>query len=103
VKTVWDDTRVIDGAVGEYIVTARRSGNNWFVGGITNIQARTINIPLDFLEKGKTYTAHIYQDDDSIKTRTKVNVSVKKSKLGDILKFDLKASGGVAVQFVAEN
>jgi len=97
VKTVWDDTKVIDGKVGEFITIARRSGNDWFVGSITNTEARKITIPTSFLEKGKKYTVKMYQDDDKIKTRTKVGVTEKKIKGGDVLNFDLKASGGVAI------
>ena len=97
VKTVWDDTKVIDGKVGEFITVARRSGNDWFVGSITNTEARKITIPTSFLEKGKKYTVKMYQDDDKIKTRTKVGVTEKKIKGGDVLNFDLKASGGVAI------
>lgn len=103
VKTVWDDTKVIDGQVSEYITVARRSGDDWFVGSITNTQARKITIPTDFLEKGKKYTAKMYQDDDKIKTRTKVGVTEKKIKGGDVLNFDLKASGGVALYIVETN
>ena len=101
VKTVWDDTKVLNGEVGEYITVARRSGNEWFVGSITNKQARKITIPTTFLEKGKKYEVKIYQDDDKIPTKTKVSVTVKKIKGGDVLNFDLKASGGVAV-YIAE-
>jgi len=97
VKTVWDDTKVIDGQVGEFITIARRSGNEWFVGSITNTRAREITIPTTFLEKGKKYTVKMYQDDDKIKTRTKVGVTERTIKGDDILKFDLKASGGVAL------
>lgn len=60
--TVWDDTRVLDGAIGEFAVIARRSGDAWFLGCITNEQAREIRIPLAFLEPGRTYTAQIYAD-----------------------------------------
>lgn len=58
---VWNETRVLDGKVGEFIVTARRSGNDWFVGGLTNWDARTINVDLSFLT-GEGYRAEIYQD-----------------------------------------
>ncbi|MFA6335776.1 MAG: glycoside hydrolase family 97 catalytic domain-containing protein [Bacteroidales bacterium] len=97
VKTVWDDTKVIDGRVGEFVTIARRSGDEWFVGSITNTQERKITIPTSFLEKGKRYTLKMYQDDDKIKTRTKVGITEKKIKGGDMLNFDLKASGGVAL------
>ncbi|MCD8042152.1 MAG: glycoside hydrolase family 97 protein [Tannerellaceae bacterium] len=97
VPTVWDDTRVVDGKIGEYIVTARRSADEWFIGAITNTEARRIEVPTGFLEKGKKYTLHMYEDDEKIKTRTKVKVSKKQIKGGDTLKFDLQASGGVAL------
>ena len=49
IPTIWDETRILDGKVGEYIVTARRSGNTWYVGGLTNREARDLNVDLSFL------------------------------------------------------
>lgn len=49
IPTVWDETCILDGKVGEYIVTARRSGNTWYVGGLTNREARDLTIDLSFL------------------------------------------------------
>jgi alpha-glucosidase len=97
VKTVWDDTKTLNGEVGEYITVARRSGNEWFVGSITNTQARKIVIPTTFLKKGKKYRIKMYQDDDLAPTRTKVSITENIIKGGDILNFNLKASGGVAL------
>ena len=101
VKTVWDDTKTLNGEIGEYITVARRSGNDWFVGSITNTQARKITIPTNFLEKGKKYSVKIYQDDDKVQTRTKVGIIERKIKGGDEMSFNLKASGGVAL-YIAE-
>lgn len=101
VKTVWDDTKVLDGEMGEYITVARRSGDEWFVGSITNTRARAVSIPTHFLVKGTKYRVKIYQDDDKMQTRTKVSVTEKEIKGGDVLDFDLKASGGVAL-YIAE-
>jgi alpha-glucosidase len=99
IPTIWDDTRIIDGSIGEYIITARRSGDNWFVGAITNKEARNITIPLDFLDKGKNYIATIYTDDDTASTQTKVTVTQKVvSTTAGALKFQLKSSGGAALQ-----
>ena len=61
VPTTWDMTKVIDGKVGDYIVIARKFGTNWFIGAMTDWDARTLEIPLDFLGGGK-YTAHIFAD-----------------------------------------
>ena len=52
IPTVWDETMVLDGKIGEYIVTARRSGNTWYVGGITNWTARDLTIDLTPLKLG---------------------------------------------------
>jgi alpha-glucosidase len=46
VPTVWDETRILDGKVGKYIVTAKRKGNTWYIGTITDWNARTIEINL---------------------------------------------------------
>ena len=48
VPTVWDESIVLDGKMGEYIVTARRSGNVWYVGGITDWTARDIEVDCSF-------------------------------------------------------
>ena len=101
VYTVWDDTRVLEGEVGQFVVTARRHGDEWFVGGITNNDARQLSIPLDFLSSGQTYLAEIYTDGDpSIPTRTKVKVSQRKVDSRTKLAFSLKPSGGVAIRLV---
>lgn len=61
VPTVFDDTRILDGQVGDYIVTARRKGTTWFVGALTDWTSRDLTINLSFLGKG-TYTAEIFAD-----------------------------------------
>lgn len=58
----WDDTRVLNSKIGDYITVARRSGDVWFVGSVTDENARNLDIPLDFLEPGITYEATIYSD-----------------------------------------
>ena len=100
IPSVWDDSRALDGEIGEYIVQARRSGNDWFVGAMTNTEARTITLTTDFLEPGKKYMLHLYEDDDKLNTRTKVRSTHKKIKAGDKLVLKLKASGGAALHFI---
>lgn len=99
IPTTFDDTRVLQGNPGEYIVTARRSGGDWFVGAMTNNDARTVTLPLDFLEKGKKYTAHIYEDDPSLGTRTNVKISIKSVKNKKTITLNLQKSGGAALWF----
>lgn len=100
VKSVWDDSRVLDGAIGEYVVTARRSGTDWFLGAMTNTEARDLSVKTDFLVKGKRYLITLYEDDPALDTRTKVKISTRKVKGGEVLKLHLQPSGGAAARFV---
>ena len=60
----WQESKVLDGEVGDFVVIARqeRETNNWFIGGITNENQRDFKIDFDFLEAGKTYEAKLYKD-----------------------------------------
>ena len=103
VYTTWDDTKVLQGEVGQYISVVRRKGDEWFVGSITNNEARRLPVKLDFLPAGQKYIAEIYADgDNSVPTRTKVKVLKYRVDSEDILDFHLKASGGSAVRIVPE-
>ena len=102
--TVWDESKALAGGIGEYIVQARRSGNDWFVGAMNGFQARDITLnTADFLQKGKKYRVEIYNDNPSLQTRTKVSSTVVNVKAGKLLKLHLQASGGVALRFVMSN
>jgi len=61
IPTVWDETHVLDAKVGEWIVTSRRNGDNWYIGGMTDWTARDINLQLDFLDNAG-YKATICRD-----------------------------------------
>ena len=61
VPVTWDETVPLDSKVGEYVVTARRKGNTWYVGGINNWTARTLTLRLPFLGKGE-HQAEIFTD-----------------------------------------
>ena len=98
--TVWDESKALQGEIGEYIVQARRSGNDWFVGAMNGLQARDITLnTADFLQKGKKYRVEIYNDDPKLNTRTKVSTVVQTIKAGKILKLHLQSSGGAALRF----
>ena len=99
--TVWDESKALAGEIGEYIVQARRTGNDWFVGAMNGLQARDITLnTADFLQKGKKYRVEIYNDDPSLQTRTKVSSTEMVIKAGKQLKLHLLASGGAALRFV---
>ena len=96
--TVFDESIALDGVPGEYIVQARRSGEDWFVGAMTNTEARIVTISTDFLPKGK-YEVGIYTDDPSLETQTKVKSEKMKVKSGKAIVLNLQPSGGAALHF----
>jgi alpha-glucosidase len=98
VPTVWDDTKVICGEIGEYAVIARRSGESWFIGCMNGEAPRTLDVPLDFLDPDRTYVAHIYSDNLAVRTRTHVKISRWMVNSATILKVDLAARGGQAIR-----
>ena len=61
IPTVWDETIVLDGKMGEYIATARRKGDNWYIGGLTNWDERKMDIDLSFLPSGN-YSIELFAD-----------------------------------------
>ncbi|MGZ8539371.1 MAG: glycoside hydrolase family 97 protein [Chitinophagaceae bacterium] len=61
IPTTWDTTIVLDGKLGDYIITARKKGNDWFIGAMTDWTPRDLTINLSFLDKGN-YEATICED-----------------------------------------
>lgn len=101
VSTVWDDTRVINGAIGEYITMARRDGNRWFIGSMTNSDARNLEITLDFLDEGKTYELVGYSDtDNSYMNATSVEKSTSTATKGSTVSIKMAPGGGYAAFLV---
>jgi len=94
VPTNWEDTRCIQGAVGDFITVARKSGESWFVGSMTDWDERELAIPLDFLGKG-SYEAEIWMDayesgeypDRLMKTKKTVTAD-------DVIQANLASGGG---------
>jgi len=93
VPVTWDETRVLSGDIGQYIVTARRSDDTWYIGAMTNEQGRTVTVPLDFLKSGN-YAAHLWQDGSD---PNHLNVSDQVVTNGQSLTLTLAPSGGAAV------
>ena len=58
----WDETRVLNGEIGDYLTIARRKGDAWYVGSITDENARALAVDLAFLERGRVYRAKVYAD-----------------------------------------
>ncbi|MGC0120464.1 glycoside hydrolase family 97 protein [Pseudoalteromonas piscicida] len=111
VPTDWEHSIALAGEVGDYVVFARKerkhkqySGNDWFLGAVTDEEAREIPITLDFLESGKTFEAQIYADGDKAEWKQnpyEMNIYRKKVTSADKLILKLAAGGGVAIRFKA--
>lgn len=98
--TVWDESRALCGEPGEYIVMARRSGRDWYVGAMNGLEGRDVTIQTSqFLKRGRKYKAVIYADDPSLNTRTNVSTTTREIRGGDELRLPLLPSGGAAVVF----
>lgn len=62
VPVVWDETKVLDAKVGEYVVIARRSGEKWFIGAITNDKGRNLEVDLSFLPENRKMRLTSFED-----------------------------------------
>ena len=96
IPTVWDDTKVLDAKVGDFILMARQKDNNWYLGAMTDWTARSLNIDFSFLGEG-AYEIEIMQDGiNAEKSGNDYKRIVKKVTKADHLKIDLASGGGWA-------
>ncbi|WP_288380280.1 glycoside hydrolase family 97 C-terminal domain-containing protein [uncultured Massilia sp.] len=108
VPTDWADTRVVNGEVGKFVTIARkdRHGDGWYVGAVTDGEGRTLPLALDFLDKGKRYTAEIYRDGDNADYRSArrfdLVTETKTVTAGDTLQLRLAPGGGQAIRLVPQ-
>jgi alpha-glucosidase len=99
VPTVWDDTRVLNAAVGEQLVMARRSGDRWFLGAMTDKNARDLSVKLDFLGKG-SWKATIWKDAPDSDTAAEHLLTEERTlSSADVLNLHLAMAGGAVVEF----
>jgi len=103
VPTTWDETKVIDAKVGEYISIARRKGDDWYVGTITNHEARDVKVSLNFLGEG-SYVADVYKDaDDSKENPNHLIVEKMRVTRNQILSLVIASGGGAAIHLKRYN
>lgn len=95
VPTTFDETRALQGALGEYIVLARRKGNTWYIGGLTDWTPRSCTLDLSFLDAGATYEADIFSDGVNADTEaTDYRREVRSVKAGEKLNIRMQPGGG---------
>ncbi len=99
----WDTTRVLHGKIGDYVVVARKARNSpeWFVGAMTDEEARTFDVPLSFLTAGRRYVAEIYADGPKANWLTNplpVTISRRPVNSTSRLRITMAPGGGQAIR-----
>lgn len=95
VPTTWDETKVLDAKLNEYIIIARRKADTWYIGGITNHKAREVSISFDFLMK-ETAQIKLYQDALDGNANHLIQ-SEKNIFRNEVLKIKLDSGGGMVM------
>ena len=101
----WSETKVLNGVVGDYVTIARkeRETNNWFLGSITDENARSFDVSLNFLDNGVEYTATIYKDGKDAhwdKNPLALDIETIKVTKDSKLTLNLAEGGGVAISII---
>jgi alpha-glucosidase len=99
----WEATRVLDGRIGDFVVVARqrRGGQDWYLGAITDEEARTLEVPLSFLTPGQRYVAEIYADGPDahwLANPQPVTISEETVNADTVLTMVLAPGGGQAIR-----
>ncbi len=95
IPTVWDESRVIEGKMGEYIITARRKGDSWYIGGLSNWDIREVTIDVESIT-GKSGRATIYKDGINADNNG-TDFAVEELEVESPLTITMAAGGGFVV------
>ena len=99
VPTTWDETIVLDGKVGEYLVVARRKGFRWYIGAITNWEERDLYLDLSVLPNFGAKSGHIFHDGINANRVAKDYVAEQVQVMGNKVKVHLAKGGGAVIVF----
>lgn len=104
IPTFWDETHPLKSKVGDYVTVARRKGEDWYVGGMTNWDSRSVSINFDFLDNSKTYNAEIFSDGvNADRVGNDYIITNKTIKKDDEIEFEMSEGGGFALRLTPEN
>jgi len=104
IPVTWDETKILKAEVGEYIVTAKRKGSDWFLGAMTNSTERKIVIDTDFLPKGKNYELTLIKDGINADFQAMDFKRLTfKIKAGGKINIDMVKDGGFAAHLTPVN
>jgi len=102
----WDESKVVDGKLGDYVTIARRQGKDWYLGAITDENAREMKLDLSFLDPNQNYQVVVYGDAadshfDTNPTAYDIETSTLEAGQGRTLDVRLAPGGGAAIQLKA--
>ena len=100
IPTTWDETKILDARVSDYIITARKKDNDWYIGGMTDWTSREFTLPLDFLNDGN-YDAELCMDGVNADSYASDYI-IKKFivRKGEPLKIKMAQGGGFVLRLV---
>lgn len=98
--TVWDETCVPAASTNKYVAVARRNGDTWWLGALTGIQEREIEVPLDFLGEGEWEMELLSDTSETPSDPNRLAITKQIVKSGDVLKLHLCTEGGAAARFL---
>lgn len=99
VPVTWDETRVLEAAVGDYLITARRKGTTWFVGGMSAEKAHEVALRTDFLPKGAHYQLTLLKDGVNAEVQAMdFKRLIQPIEPGDVVALTMVPDGGFAAR-----
>ena len=101
IPDTWDETKILSGYISSYMVTARRNGSDWYVGGQTNWDERKVDIALDFLRPGESYQATIVTDGINANHNAEdYRIESRTLSANDKLHIKMASGGGFVVKLI---
>ena len=95
---VWDETRVLEADMEAYATIARKKDGRWWLGSLNGTAARTVALPLNFLDRQRVYRATLFQDDPAAGTATRVKISTRQVTSASVLSLPVGAGNGFAIR-----
>jgi alpha-glucosidase len=98
IPVVWDETRVLQGEMGKYIVSARRKGHNWYVGGQTGWDKREVTLPLSFLGDGQYEVTLLADGINANHNAEDYTLTTTQHKAADRMTIKMASGGGFVLK-----
>lgn len=98
IPTVWDETFPLDGRIGEFVVTARKTGKSWYIGALTNWDARDIVVDFSFLPKGEYAIEYFIDGVNADKIAKDYKRGYEYIHSSEMRKFRMASGGGLVIK-----